>query len=603
MFVLGLLTCVVLRAFSAQAKVAEEANGAESEFDCTEFFYKNKEPTGMDQNAKKICQWTSSQIYYFATLYSVPHRIPLYSAYTFNPACASDSGRPNRWYLEPQISDPKKEIYMVPETEKNKKAYKANQATSDDYSDTGYDRGHLNPSSFQCRDGRTATFTLTNAAPMDPCFNRNHWAKWEKTLRSFLGEMLQTDGHSAKVYIVTGTVPDANLRIPQKEISEEDYERVTVPSHIWTAVCYKHDNDDKSFSFGYIGQNQPEEPGVSLMRASNLNYRLSTLYGELSDTQRSITIFEDDCFDDNNKLSKVQDAFKKLINLPENQGVQMTKDAQIKFNALKRATGTTSQSTEKRFKVKEMTVKLASGSMDTYYEMAEDLKGFAGSACLITNAIPQEMKSGHDELRKREVSEGSDAVECLLVPERQMTAADGSQCSSVSESADTCQCNSGGQTKPCCSSPCLYQDKLKGYWCNSGNAQISCSPPYSLITVNGERCRDDHPCGTYGYGYYWCYKVSGSWDFCSPPLWRSKTANGRRCRGGHACAKYGKSYQWCYTDAEGSNDQCCTSDDPYSTVSGKTCKPDHLCAKHGESYLWCKTTDGSWDKCCTGLLL
>uniref|UniRef100_A0A673I941 Si:ch211-165i18.2 n=1 Tax=Sinocyclocheilus rhinocerous TaxID=307959 RepID=A0A673I941_9TELE len=248
MFALALLTCIVLRAFSAQAKVSDA-------FECKEFFYRNTEPGGMDQNAKKICQWTSKGIYYYATLYSVYHRIPLYSAYRFDPACSSDSGRPNVWHLEPQ-------------NRRNQNDYKGNQAISSDYSDTGYDRGHLYPNSFQCGDGRTATFTLTNAAPMDPCFNRIQWGKSEKDLRK----------------------PSTHLRkyniIPQREISE-DPERVIVPSHIWTAVCYKHNSDDsKSFSFGYIGENLPEG-SISVMGVSALNYRLSALYSEHSDTSHS----------------------------------------------------------------------------------------------------------------------------------------------------------------------------------------------------------------------------------------------------------------------------------------------------------------------------
>ncbi|XP_016398708.1 endonuclease domain-containing 1 protein-like [Sinocyclocheilus rhinocerous] len=162
MFVPALLTCIVLRAFSAQAKVADD-------FDCKEFFYKDTEPVGMDQNAKKICQFTANLGPHYATLYSINHKIPLYSAYRFDPTCLTDSGRPSFWHLEPQISKPEEQTqyYMVRENQNYKRAYKGEQAISDDYSETGYDKGHLNPNSFQCGAGRIATFTLTNAAPMD----------------------------------------------------------------------------------------------------------------------------------------------------------------------------------------------------------------------------------------------------------------------------------------------------------------------------------------------------------------------------------------------------------------------------------------------------
>ncbi|RXN03989.1 endonuclease domain-containing 1 -like protein [Labeo rohita] len=137
----------------------------------------------MDQNGKKICQYTDNTRPYYATLYLVHHRIPLYGAYRFDPACFTDSERPSYWHLEPQLSKPEEQsLYsMVRENQRSKNAYKENQAISDDYSETGYDRAHLNPNSFQCSEGRRSTFTLTNAAPMDACFNRNQWGKWEKT--------------------------------------------------------------------------------------------------------------------------------------------------------------------------------------------------------------------------------------------------------------------------------------------------------------------------------------------------------------------------------------------------------------------------------------
>ncbi|ROI16516.1 Endonuclease domain-containing 1 protein [Anabarilius grahami] len=589
MFVLALLTCIMLRAFSAQAKVVPSFK------ECEEFFFKNKEPEGMDQNTIKICQMYKegeSTHSYYATLYSVHDRIPIYSAYRFDYACIKAVGRTNIWHIEPQISQSENQHeYMVRETQNNKNTYKSNQATSSDYSDTGYDRGHLNPNSFQYSNGRKATFTLTNAAPMNPCFNQKHWNKWERTLRSFL----VNTAFRAKVYIVTGTVPNANIRIPQRE-SSEDPERVTVPSHIWTAVCFEHQDSTESFSFGFIGQNQLEG-GISLMNISELNNQLSRLYSQHSSS--SIQIFDDDCFAHNNKFSKVQAWFNELINLPENQKEQMSSGIQNTHRAVIMTIGSSFEM--KKVKVTEMRVKLNFDSLSTYNTVTEELKMFAGSACLITNV--KSLVRNQDELRKRDVSKVSDAVECLLVSEKQRTAADGSPCSSVSEFSDICICKSGGKTKLCCSTPCLYQHKLKGYRCYSGERQTECSPRYSLITIKGEKCLEDHPCATYGYDYYWCKTEHGyikdNWGYCSPPLWRSKAENGKYCHSNHACAKYGKSQPWCYTD-DGKKNKCCISDDCYSAVNGKTCRSDHPCGYHDYSYLWCYTDyKDNWDYCCT----
>ncbi len=98
MLVLGLITCIVLRALSAQAKVVDSFE------ECKEFLYQGKEPSGMDQNAKKICQKLGNKRFYYATLYSVNYKIPLYSAYTLDPACSSSHGRTKNWRLEPQVT-------------------------------------------------------------------------------------------------------------------------------------------------------------------------------------------------------------------------------------------------------------------------------------------------------------------------------------------------------------------------------------------------------------------------------------------------------------------------------------------------------------------
>ncbi|KAI2647932.1 Endonuclease domain-containing 1 protein [Labeo rohita] len=571
MFVLGLITCVTLRGFSAQAKVVDSFE------ECKEFFYNGKEPSAMDQNAKKICQkLENSEHPYYATLYSPYHKIPLYSAYTLDPKCSSNTERKDIWNLEPQVTMSlrqktfsnrlnsafqKKQIIKLlvfilfclasetPYTE-TPSAFRTSEKTSNDHvtqyffcrfpnlnpklniwsvrikilkiftkkiqaisSDyTGYDRGHLNPSSFQSGDGRNATFTLTNAAPMDVCFNRVHWNRWERKLRSFLLKTLARDSYYATAFIVTGTVPDASKWIPYRTIPV----RVSVPSHIWTAVCYKHHSDDKkSFSFGYMGENNPAGPDTRLMSVSQLNDELSFSYRLLSRTLPSFAIFSDNCFGINNKLAKVQSEFKKLINLQENHAVQTSSGIRDTYQTVNRAVcGDSTSVYSNNIDLSQMTVKLAFDSMSTYY----NLKVLAGSASFITYGNPLRKKQG--EPRKREVSTGSDAVECQLVPENQKnekTAADGTSCYNVHESDYSCRCYTGGETVPCCSTPCLYMDKLKGYRCYSDQKLIECSPPYSLITVNGERCRNDFPCATYGLDYYWCFNFNSDRKHCSPP--------------------------------------------------------------------------------------
>ncbi|XP_036453647.1 uncharacterized protein si:ch211-165i18.2 [Colossoma macropomum] len=548
MTLLPLLACVLLGALSAQAKVISTFN------ECRRFFYKGVEPQGMDQNAVKICQkYGGSSSSHYATLYSTHHRIPLYSAYTFNPGGGS-TGQ-SLWFIEPQVSGFNEEK-MSPESKFNSDAIKRNQALNSDYSYTGYDRGHLNPQSFQRDEGRVATFTLTNAAPMDPCFNRVRWSQWERMLKNLLNIMPST------AYLVTGTVPRPDFRIPQREYSmSRDFQRVTVPSHVWTAVCFKHPFvEEESFSFGYMGPNEPDGK-IELMTVPQMNVMLTNLYKNPS----SVKIFTDDCFSESRKSEEVQEKVKAIR---EPLKLKITEGDQTSYK-----------------------------DMSTYFWQTEIMKAGIKTACVV-----KEIKgkwTEPDDLRKRDMDEGSDGVKCQQVLEKSdaaaMTAADGTRCLSGER-----YCKTENGFKPCCTTPCLYQEKLKGYWCSSGQAQIQCSPQYSAITVKGNNCKEDHPCGKYDEDYYWC-KVPGlltSWDYCSPPLWRSKAINGHYCRPNHACAKYGEKYYWCYTDFNNNWNYCCTHDHCLSAVDGKTCKPDHPCGYYKKSYLWCYTTDGKWDYCC-----
>ena len=73
-----------------------------------EFFYKGKPPfvnyPGPDLKEKPICQKYENN-YYFATLYSVEYRIPLYSAYNL-PLGTCQGEQPKRkdnWFIEPQV--------------------------------------------------------------------------------------------------------------------------------------------------------------------------------------------------------------------------------------------------------------------------------------------------------------------------------------------------------------------------------------------------------------------------------------------------------------------------------------------------------------------
>ncbi|KAI2644994.1 Endonuclease domain-containing 1 protein [Labeo rohita] len=141
-----------------------------------------------------------------------------------------------------------------------------NQALNGDYEGSGYDKGHLAPVyQAQSQDCADATFTLTNAAPQNPSFNRGQWRVLENKIAADLSNRCLPKKYS--VYIVTGVVPGT------KNIKEN---RVKVPSHFWTAYCCLDNNKICQISSGFIGKNEnvtPEEKTVK-----NLEEELEILY-------------------------------------------------------------------------------------------------------------------------------------------------------------------------------------------------------------------------------------------------------------------------------------------------------------------------------------
>nr|XP_023655667.1 uncharacterized protein LOC111837661 [Paramormyrops kingsleyae] len=563
MIILALFIFTVLAEVPVWAKVVTDFE------ECKEFFYKDTEPQGMDQNARKICQKYEYGGNFYASLYSTYHRIPVYSAYKFDPSCRNQEARKSgNWFIEPQLSNLGEDT-MQPETNNNRDRVKSNQAVNDDYSNTGYDRGHLNTNSFQCDDGRKATFTLTNSAPMDACFNRVPWKQWEQHVR----DILKDNAVSGTAYLVTGTVPSLDYRIPRQgefdDPSAREFNRVTVPTHVWTAVCYKDDNDDeRSFSFGYIGLNQPDSR-INIKTVPQLNNQLSKLY-----RAPEVNIFKDDCFSTNQETQKIIKHLYRTIQLPISDRLIMSDDILNTFHAAtSRFDDDEGPPPSKRPKVTEVIISENFDSLGTWFKATERMKYVSGSACVQSQPFTGPVKSlSSTGIQKRDIADNSQELVCSLVKEE------------VSA----------------CTTSCLYKEEARDYYCYDGTSRERlCSPEYSIITVSGSKCNSDHTCGTYGYDYYWCW-VDSSWDYCSPPLPIGKGYGGNYCRSNHNCGFYGETYTWCYTDYNDNWDQCCRiADDRFSALNGKTCKPDCPCGHYSESYLWCYTTDGSWEYCCT----
>jgi len=99
--IMALSTFVILACFVLPLWLNAEVV---TQFDlCKQFFYKESEPIGFDQNYVRICQKYNNE-YYYATLYSKNHRIPAFSAYKFDFICdLNNAGRRSNWFIEPQV--------------------------------------------------------------------------------------------------------------------------------------------------------------------------------------------------------------------------------------------------------------------------------------------------------------------------------------------------------------------------------------------------------------------------------------------------------------------------------------------------------------------
>nr|XP_023010517.1 endonuclease domain-containing 1 protein [Maylandia zebra] len=218
---------------------------------CPNFFYNNTPPQGVSAPGyQPICQRYRNQ-YHFASLYDRQRRVPLFSAYRLSPA---DGKRPKSvWMYEPQLAfsgaSPDMKHFETPVDQNVIES----QAVLDDYRNSSFTKGHLNPSLHQkTLDNRKATFTLTNIVPQKEGSNSGPWNKLENdVLRDF---KMFCNG---TMYVITGAMP-------YKSGDHWINNRVSVPEYMWSAYCcpsFKSDlpNNVKRFfpTCAAVGRNDP----------------------------------------------------------------------------------------------------------------------------------------------------------------------------------------------------------------------------------------------------------------------------------------------------------------------------------------------------------
>lgn len=105
------------------------------------------------------------------------------------------------------------------------------EVTPSDYSRSGFDRGHLCPSSDRDAtiEENQETFFMTNMTPQAPAHNQNIWKNLEEYER-----LLTEQGN--EVYIIAGTIGEGGIGTSgfAKTIGKKD--NITVPAFLWKII-------------------------------------------------------------------------------------------------------------------------------------------------------------------------------------------------------------------------------------------------------------------------------------------------------------------------------------------------------------------------------
>ncbi|XP_027767205.1 endonuclease domain-containing 1 protein-like [Empidonax traillii] len=158
-------------------------------------------------------------------------------------------------------------------TDVTKEEIMASQAVNEDYESSGWDRGHLNPNGqHNSLIKRNATFTLTNAVPMNPSLNRGQWRVYEQQT------MYSKTENCPTTYVIVGAVP-GNFNISG--------DRVNIPDYIWASACCKTTNNTV-IAWGAIAQN--DQNNVQVLKLGELETNLTRLYN-----RGAVSLFHVDC--------------------------------------------------------------------------------------------------------------------------------------------------------------------------------------------------------------------------------------------------------------------------------------------------------------------
>jgi DNA/RNA endonuclease G, NUC1 len=191
-----------------------EQRHSEARAELDEILHDAEIPSLVKKKAEQIIKHTG-----YTVSYNSDYRIANWVAYelTGEEASSNVTERSNKF-----VSDPK---------------VKGASAQNQDYTRSGYDRGHMAPAGDMKWSARAMqeSFYLSNICPQDPKLNKGIWKDLEEQSRVWAKK------HGA-LYIVCGPVIDGELKRLGKN-------RVGIPTHFYKVICNPATNQAMGFVF------------------------------------------------------------------------------------------------------------------------------------------------------------------------------------------------------------------------------------------------------------------------------------------------------------------------------------------------------------------
>lgn len=286
--------------------------------DCKEFFKDQFLPKNYPKPLPKveICQRLRGTKYY-ATMYNLKHKIPLYSAYMLDNTIEKEQPPdPKKWMVELGLSAKGGDMGDEDElTDKEKKV----QAVNKDYTEAPEPvvRGQMATKRHKNQEARTATFTQTNAAPFFEEF-APVWKVVEQETKKHMMKKCVGAASPGTPFFVAGPIPG----------SQKISDKVHIPTHVYSAAACDMGKD--TFSFGVMGPNEenekvrrsPSDIPILVTDVVTLGKKIKERWTEPPSPEKPIKFFEDDANSDYSKPVKELKAALKArgVNVVDDDG-------------------------------------------------------------------------------------------------------------------------------------------------------------------------------------------------------------------------------------------------------------------------------------------